>query len=202
MSIGWRIWIADIHTHEIITRGYYIVSISIPVDMKLHHIHIQRYLPISVPTAIPTWLHGMGCRGRWPREGRWPRPMERGKQPAVVRRRRSAEGVWGRNSREVIGIGGGKPGSWRWGYTMALWNSVDRLVFFLFGKLTRRTSSDVVWWEVQGNGSALFLFSVCLIFNKILFGYSYTHGLNNIRKNKKNDLFEFKLIQSHSIHMD
>jgi hypothetical protein len=58
MSIGWRIWIADIHTHEIITRGYHIVSIPVPADIKLHHIRTQRinnrgYLPISVPIAIP-----------------------------------------------------------------------------------------------------------------------------------------------------
>jgi hypothetical protein len=59
MFIGWRIWIADIHIHEIITRGYRIVSIPVPTDIKLHHIRTQwvnnrGYLPISVPTAIPT----------------------------------------------------------------------------------------------------------------------------------------------------
>jgi hypothetical protein len=39
---GWRIWIAYIHTREINNPGYYIVSISVPADTKIHHICTRR----------------------------------------------------------------------------------------------------------------------------------------------------------------
>jgi hypothetical protein len=40
-------------------RGYLIISITVPADIKFHHTHIQwiiirGYLPIPVPIAIPT----------------------------------------------------------------------------------------------------------------------------------------------------
>jgi hypothetical protein len=65
MSIGWWIWIAYIHTREILTRGYCLVSIPVPVDKKIHHIRIQwvnnrSYLPIPVPIAIPRGKEGGG----------------------------------------------------------------------------------------------------------------------------------------------
>jgi hypothetical protein len=31
----------DIHTHEKNIRGYLIISIIVPTDIKLHHTHIQ-----------------------------------------------------------------------------------------------------------------------------------------------------------------
>jgi hypothetical protein len=44
-------------------RGYLIISITVPADIKFQHTHIQwiiirGYLPIPVPIAIPM------CRGR------------------------------------------------------------------------------------------------------------------------------------------
>ena len=46
-------------------RGYLIISITVPADIKFHHTHIQwiiirGYLPIPVPIAIPR-----DRRGRW-----------------------------------------------------------------------------------------------------------------------------------------
>jgi hypothetical protein len=43
-------------------RGYLIISITIPADIKFHHTHIQwiiihSYLPIPVPIAIPKCQH-------------------------------------------------------------------------------------------------------------------------------------------------
>jgi hypothetical protein len=40
-------------------RGYLIISITVPADIKFHHTHIQwiiirGYLPIPVPIAIPS----------------------------------------------------------------------------------------------------------------------------------------------------
>jgi hypothetical protein len=42
-------------------HGYLIISITVPVDTKFHHIHIQwiiihSYLPIPVPIAIPNCM--------------------------------------------------------------------------------------------------------------------------------------------------
>jgi hypothetical protein len=47
------------HTREKIIHIYLIISITVPVDNKFHHTHIQwiiirDYLPIPVPIAIPT----------------------------------------------------------------------------------------------------------------------------------------------------
>jgi hypothetical protein len=53
---GYGYWISIPAKKNI--RGYLIISITIPADIKFHHTHIQwiiirGYLPIPVPIAIP-----------------------------------------------------------------------------------------------------------------------------------------------------
>jgi hypothetical protein len=52
-------WVTGMDTREKNIRGYLIISITVPTDIKLHHTHIQwiiirGYLPILVPIAIPS----------------------------------------------------------------------------------------------------------------------------------------------------
>jgi hypothetical protein len=59
MDTGYQVRILDIHTREKNIRGYLIISITVPADIKFNHTHIQwiiirGYLPIPVPIAIPT----------------------------------------------------------------------------------------------------------------------------------------------------
>lgn len=92
-----------------------------------------RVQTLERPAAV--WGRGkvvaaVGCRGRWPRDGSWPRPMEREAASAVVRRRRSAEG--GARPQLARGRPGGdwrgKPGRWRWGRCPS--NRYRRVLYF------------------------------------------------------------------------